>query len=462
MVLEMKKESGMAVMVGGVYIRPNRDLKVVDKWLEGLERCDIVMGDFNARDLLWGKEGGDMVTNQYGPRVRRWMILHGYKHSARKKLTFRDISIIDLTLAKGRSIESVVMDKTGLEHSGQMIKLRISADSNIESPKIAYRKVDWNKLADALGIMEGTGEEMWVEMRRIVDALPKAGVARGKCTWWTEKLERMAKDVKCLRRRGEKEMWKVARAVFRKTVIQARYEWMKERLSKAKDPDIYKMIMTLEARRTVPPLISGDGTKLSNHEEMAECFGSQLNPVPEGQWTRDEISLDVDEDELGRALKASPGNTAGGIDGMSYPLLRFFWKKHKGEMMEMVRGLVRTDTEDWHKSSCVLIKKGDKDRYDVAKSWRMIHLLPCMAKVTERVILAKLAKTVTLEESQFGSRKRRSTSDAMKVILDFMEYHKGMKCGMITMDVEGGFDKVNVDILSDILAARGCSREVNL
>ena len=75
------------------------------------------------------------------------------------------------------------------------------ADGNVESPKIAYQIVDWNKLADALGMMEGTGEEMWVEMRKIVDALPRAGVARGKCTWWIEKLERMAKDVKCLRRR---------------------------------------------------------------------------------------------------------------------------------------------------------------------------------------------------------------------------------------------------------------------
>jgi len=246
---------------------------------------------------------------------------------------------------------------------------------------------------------------MWAEMRRVVDALPKAGVARGKCTWWTEKLERMAKEVKCLRRREEKEIWKVGRAGFRNSVIQARYEWMKEKLSMAKDPDIYKMIVTLEGQRTVPPLISGNGTKYSNHEEIAESFRSKLNPVSKGQWTRNEVNLDVDEAELGWALKASPGNTAGGIDGMSYPLLRFFWKKHRGKMIEMVRGLVRTDTEDWHESSCVLIKKGDKDRYDVAKSWRMIHLLPCMAKVTERVILAKLANTVTLLESQLGSRK---------------------------------------------------------
>jgi len=227
-------------------------------------------------------------------------------------------------MGKGESIESTVMDKTGLEHSGQMIKIRISADANVKSPKIAHRKVDWNMVADALGEMGGTGEEMWEEKIRIVNELPKAGVAKGKCTWWTGKLERMAKDVRCLRRRGEKEMWKVARAVFRNSVIQARYNSMKEKLSKAKDPDIYKMIITLEARRTVPPLIFGDRAKLSSHEDMADCFGSQLNPVPEETWTRHEVDLEVDEAELGYALRTSPGNTAGGIDGMSYPLLRFF------------------------------------------------------------------------------------------------------------------------------------------
>jgi len=237
---------------------------------------------------------------------------------------------------------------------------------------------------------------------------------------------------------------------------------MKELLGKARDPEIYKMITTLEARRTVPPLVSGDGTKHQSHEEMADCFGTQLNPIPKPEWEREDVDLNVKEADVGNALNVSPGNTASGMDGMSYPLLRFFWKKHRGVMMKMMEELMRSDTEDWHMSSCVLIKKGDKDRYDLAKSWRMVHLLPCMAKVAERVVLAKLEKSVTLGDSQFGSRKRRSTHDAMKVILDFMEYHKGRKCGMITMDVEGGFDKVNIDTLSDILSARGCPREVNL
>ena len=58
------------------------------------------------------------------------------------------------------------------------------------------------------------------------------------------------------------------------------------------------------------------------------------------------------------------------------------------------------------------------------KSWRMIYLLPTMSKVVDRIILLKLAKTVRLEETQYRSRKNRSTHDAMKQILEFLDYNK--------------------------------------
>jgi len=85
----------------------------------------------------------------------------------------------------------------------------------------------------------------------------------------------------------------------------------------------------------------------------------------------------------------------------------------------------------------------------------MIHLLLVMAKVVERIILRKMTKYVELEDIQYGSRKNRSTHDAFKQMSEFIEYSKGMKVGMVTMDVEGGFDKVGIDCLSTVLAQRG-------
>jgi len=121
---------------------------------------------------------------------------------------------------------------------------------------------------------------------------------------------------------------------------------------------------------------------------------------------------------------------------------------------------MRDDIKSWHKAETVLIKKGDKERYDVVKSWRMIYLLPVMAKIIERVILNKIVQEQDLEDTQYGSRKNRSMHDMFKRIYEFVDYNKDMKCGMLSMDVEGGFDKGDIKLLCQILRGRGCSSEL--
>jgi len=103
----------------------------------------------------------------------------------------------------------------------------------------------------------------------------------------------------------------------------------------------------------------------------------------------------------------------------------------------------------------VLIPKADKPRYDVVRAWRMIHLLPCLAKMTER-ILYRMAKEVELEPSQFGSWKKRGVHNGMVVVYEFLRHNKHMKCAILSMDIEGGFDNIDMDMLTDILVARAC------
>jgi len=90
----------------------------------------------------------------------------------------------------------------------------------------------------------------------------------------------------------------------------------------------------------------------------------------------------------------------------------------------------------------------------------MIDLLPTMSKVVDRIILSKLAKTVKLEETQYGSRTNRATHNAMKQILEFLEYNKDKCIRIMSLDVEGGFYRVNIDMLSDILIYLECEPEL--
>ena len=137
-------------------------------------------------------------------------------------------------------------------------------------------------------------------------------------------------------------------------------------------------------------------------------------------------------------------------------MIRFWRRKEREGCGKAIRIWASKGCKEWKKAETVLIRKGDKERYDVVKSWRMIHLLPTVSKVVDRIILNKLAKTVRLEETQYGSRKNRSTHDAMKQILEFLEYNQDKYRGILSMDVEGGFDEVIIDMLSNILVYREC------
>lgn len=57
------------------------------------------------------------------------------------------------------------------------------------------------------------------------------------------------------------------------------------------------------------------------------------------------------------------------------------------------------DIPDWHEAEVVLILKGDKVCAEVVKSWRILHLLPTLAKVAERVVLLWLSACVDLGET---------------------------------------------------------------
>jgi len=42
----------------------------------------------------------------------------------------------------------------------------------------------------------------------------------------------------------------------------------------------------------------------------------------------------------------------------------------------------------------------------------------------------------------------------MSVVFEFLRHHKGFKCAMLSMDDEGGFDNIDIDLLCDFLTAQ--------
>src|SRR5207253_4594097 len=91
--------------------------------------------------------------------------------------------------------------------------------------------------------------QLWEELRKVVDALPRSSIGRGRCEWWTPELERMRKDVNRLRpsrwkkgQEGSLEDYWLARCVYRASLVRARFEHIPGLLSEWRDSDIFKSV----------------------------------------------------------------------------------------------------------------------------------------------------------------------------------------------------------------------------
>ena len=457
-VVRYNNNKGEEKLFGGVYLTPGGRKEEAMLKLNSMDDCDTIAGDLNARHPRWGATGGDNHTNTYGYAVNEYAKRHRYRIDAPDVPTFRDISAIDICLKKGNE-RSTWTDKAALEHQGIITRLDMEIPINNIEPQIAWKKVDWREMENQLKVISEDGGG-WNDITELVNKQPRKRRFRGKDEWYNEEIARMAADTKFLRRSGRKEEWSLARKVLSNRLIQGKYDNLKNKLSQAKDPEIFRMIKNLEGRRSIPPIKDKNGQMRYCHEEISDIIAEQIESDKPREWSNIEVDITVNALELRKGLDRSPGNTAGGYDGISYPFLRFWMKHQEQHMVDTTNHLIRYGEPKWHEARTVLIQKAGKDDYQVAEAWRMIHLLPTMAKVIDRIILQRMEKDVVLGDTQYGSRKGRSCHDSVKQTMEFLKYHEGSHRAVMTMDVEGGFDNIRTDLLIDILRYKSCDIEI--
>lgn len=82
----------------------------------------------------------------------------------------------------------------------------------------------------------------------------------------------------------------------------------------------------------------------------------------------------------------------------------------------------------WRQATGAVLKKKGKTDYQIPKSYRVISLLNCFGKVSERIIanrLGALAETTHLiHQTQIGGRRSKSAIDAALVLTDFINNTK--------------------------------------
>jgi len=202
-------------------------------------------------------------------------------------------------------------------------------------------------------------------------------------------------------------------------------------------------------------MLDSEGRLVCRHDDISDLVAAQLRPGDEQLWHPSTVEIDH-ACELESAIKRSPTNSGPGLDDIGYPFIRYSLKEKLDCLRRLIDYSLTNDIPNWNCVEVVLIPKGDKLRYDIVKSWRMIHLLLTIAKVVERIVLLRITEHVVLGQTQFGSRRKRGVHDAMSVLFEFSRHNECFKCAMFSMDVEGSFHNIDIDLLCEFLAAREC------
>lgn len=114
----------------------------------------------------------------------------------------------------------------------------------------------------------------------------------------------------------------------------------------------------------------------------------------------------------------------------------------------------------WKKQRLVLLPKGNKPPNDPS-AYRPLCMLETAGKILERIIHNRIEATIgsSLEDSQYGSRKVKSTIDAINHVVSAAKQATGTRwkrgskkyCTLAALDVKNAFNSTRCDIVCQAL-----------
>ena len=117
----------------------------------------------------------------------------------------------------------------------------------------------------------------------------------------------------------------------------------------------------------------------------------------------------------------------------------------------------------WRKAIGVILKKPKKEDYSLPKSYRVISLLCCLGKISEKILATRLGYLAStslglLHQSQIGGRLKNSSIDAALALQYYIEKDTSLTTSCLFLDIKGAFDHVSLNRLLEIVVSLGLPR----
>lgn len=200
-------------------------------------------------------------------------------------------------------------------------------------------------------------------------------------------------------------------------------------------------------------------TEFLDQPEVALSFYKDLPQVSEDSNVDLEASLSAQE--LQGALQSMQSGKAPGIDGLPVEFYKAFWPVIGPDLLDVLRDSLRRGRLPLSGRRAVLTllpKKGDLQ--DI-RNWRPVSLLCTDYKLLSKVLATRLRKVMeqVVHVDQTYCVPSRLISDNISLIRDVLDLSGSLGCelGLISLDQEKAFDRVEHQYLWQTLQAFGFS-----
>jgi hypothetical protein len=506
------------VAIAGVYFSPNRSFADFEQMLTELGALVgqvsptpvLVAGDFNAKATAWGSP----ATDVRGDALVEWAISLGLTvlNTGTESTCVRQQgeSIVDVTFSSNTLAHRVQnwRVETDVEtlSDHRYIRFDVSNHSNTarehrsavgNGPRWVVGKLN-RELAKEAAIVEswgtGTGlmeegqveqeaERLGAALTRMCDAaMPRAKplVPRRRVYWWRPELRQLRRAcvaarrryTRCRRRRirdyeeenGLYDTYRAARRALQTAIAQAKEsaweEWL-ETLNGDPWGRPYRAVRQ-KLRPWAPPLTSSLQPELVERvvgalfPERGEFMPPAMTSASRPRDTVMEVPP-VTEAEFGAAvLKLRLKKTAPGPDGIPGCLLTVALSEIEERVKDLFTACLTQGRfpSQWKTGRLVLLQK-DGRPLDQPSAYRPIVLLDETSKLFERVLAARLVKSMEpdLSEWQFGFRPLRSTLDAIARVRGIAteEISKGGVAMAASLDISNAFNTLPWETIKEAL-----------
>ncbi|CAK1580717.1 unnamed protein product [Parnassius mnemosyne] len=524
--------------IASAYVEPRDDELATLERLEAFLKATndshrIICGDFNGWHPLWGSE----TTNKRGCEIAELMIGNDmYICNQGSTPTFETVthgrnrsSIIDITFASGSIYENINNWNVNLEacplsqHNSIEFTLNLHNDSitkrkNTSTYLYKSDKANWAEFKTVLDlkmchngcldvdISTLNAKELESFITKIISTIHEACRAsmpmknngtQCRPIWWTEKLEKLKKDVISLHRKihntkrkglaidqllEERQRKKKEYGDELRRTSTDNFREFCERQGKENVWSVTNRLLKDTKTNCTPSTLKVGDRHTNDEKETAKALLNYFYPddIPDSNSAQEQLRKNCDvfpetnddppfiKEEVIECIQNMNPKRAPGIDNLTADICTQFSKAYPKLITEIMNRCLSLQyfPQQWKIAYVKIIPKPNKTDCTILNSFRPIGLLPVFGKLLEKLFINRIKYQATrdgkMSNRQFGFKEQLNTTAAIMNAIKTIQEAKENKQQVIaiSLDIKSAFDNAWWPALLHRLRYIQCSRNI--